>query len=276
MASGFDWSWLFALAAILAATGIAAGVIAGLLGVGGGIIVVPVLFHLFAAFGVDEGVRMHLAVGTSLATIIPTSFVSARAHYQRGAVDVAFLRGWLPAIVAGVALGIAIGGRAQGSLLTGIFAAVALIVAADMAFRREGQRLYDRVPTGIGKAVIGVAVGALSTLMGIGGGTLTVPILSLCNYPIRRAVGTAAAIGLVIAVPGTLGFIFAGLGVPHRPPDALGYVSVLGLLLLSPLMILFAPRGARLAHTIAPGALRKAFALFLALTAAKMLHGLLA
>jgi len=275
MGNGLDWPWLVALAAVLAGSGVLAGVTAGLLGVGGGIVIVPVLFHMFGILGIDENVRMHMAVATSLSTIIPTSIISARSHYRRGGVDVALLKSWALPVFAGAAAGTAVGGFVKGAVLTAVFAAVALAVAVHMAFHSEGRHLRDTLPQGAGKLTLAATIGAISAMMGIGGGTLSVPILSACSYPIRRAVGTASAIGLIIAVPGTIGFAIAGLGVPHRPPGSLGYVSLIGFALLTPTTMLTAPFGAKLAHTIAPGALRKAFAVFLALTSARMIYGLL-
>jgi uncharacterized membrane protein YfcA len=155
-----------------------------------------------------------------------------------------------------------------------VFAAVALAVAAHMALRVEGTHVRDRLPQGAGNHALAALIGAVSAMMGIGGGTLSVPILSACNVPIRRAVGTAAAIGLIIAVPGTIGFAIAGLDVAGRPPLSLGYVSVIGFLLLTPTTMLAAPWGARLAHALAPQRLRLAFAVFLALTSARMAFGL--
>jgi uncharacterized membrane protein YfcA len=217
---------------------------------------------------------MHMAVGTSLATIIPTSIFSARAHHRRGAVDIDLLKSWGPAVLVGVLIGTAIGGHVKGQVLTGVFAVVALAVAANMAFRPEGSTVADHLPGGGWRHVIGVVIGVFSAMMGIGGGTLSVPTLSAFSYPIRRAVGTASAIGLIIAVPGAFGFVLAGLGVPARPPASLGYVNLIGFALIVPMTILAAPFGARIAHTINPGVLRKAFALFLFLTSLRMIYGL--
>ncbi len=273
--TALNWQWLLALAAVLVGTGLFAGVTAGLLGVGGGIVIVPVLFHMFGILGIDEAVRMHMAVGTSLATIIPTSVVSARAHYRRGAVDIGLLRSWAPALFVGVIMGSAIGGLVKGAVLTAVFAVVALAVAGHMAFHAEGDHFRDRLPNGAGAHGLPAVIGAVSAMMGIGGGTLSVPVLSACSVPIRRAVGTAAAIGLIIAIPGTVGFAIAGLGVANRPPASLGYVSVIGFLLLTPTTMLAAPWGARLAHALPPQRLRLAFAVFLALTSARMAVGLI-
>ncbi|MEO5373484.1 MAG: sulfite exporter TauE/SafE family protein [Alphaproteobacteria bacterium] len=270
----FDVTFLAVLAVALAATGALAGLLAGLLGVGGGIVIVPVLYHVFTELGIDEAVRMHVAVGTSLATIVPTAVVSARSHRRRGAVDGDLLRTWGPAILVGVLVGTVAGGAVKGPVLTGVFAVVALLVAAHMAFAPEGRVLAARLPgPGVGMP-LAAAIGGISVMMGIGGGTLSVPILTTFSYPMRRAVGTASAIGLIIGIPGAIGFAWSGLGVADRPPWSLGYVNLLGFVLLVPMTMLAAPWGARLAHTINPRLLRRVFSFFLFLTAMRMMYGL--
>ncbi len=259
-------------AAALLGTGAIAGLLAGLLGIGGGIVIVPVLFLLFPVLGVAEDVRMHLAVGTSLATIIPTSIMSARAHYKRGAVDIDLLKSWGPAIFVGVVIGGFLGAMAKGDALTLIFATLAILVAANMAILRDGMILTETLPKGILRYLLGALIGMFSVVMGIGGGTLSVPILTACNYPVRRAVGTAAAIGFIIALPGSISFILSGLGNPDLPPGSLGYASIPGFALIVPATMIMAPLGARLAHTINPATLRKAFAFFLLLTSTRMFY----
>jgi len=266
-----DPSALLPLAAALVAAGAFAGVLAGLLGVGGGIVIVPALYHLFATIGIDDAVRMHVAVGTSLSTIVATSVSSMRAHHRRGAVDWTLLKSWGPAIALGVIAGAALAGAASGDALEAVFGVVALLVALYMAFAPATLRLAQSLPRGAAKLGIGVVIGTLSSMMGIGGGSLTVPVLTLCGVDIRRAVGTASGVGLIIAVPGTIGFAAAGWGVPGLPPGSLGYVSVVGFAVLVPMTVLCAPLGARLAHAVPQMALRRAFAAFLALTAVRLL-----
>lgn len=261
---------LFLLATLLA-TGAIAGVISGLLGVGGGIVIVPVLFFVFLALDVSEAVRMHVAVGTSLATIIFTGFMSARSHWKRGSVDTALLRSWGPWIAFGVVAGTVIGGNVSGTVLTLVFAAIAALVAINMAFKPADAAEPRPMPGAPLKQVLSTIIGLISVMMGIGGGTLAVPILSFFTYPIRLAVGTAAAIGLIIAIPGTIGYALFGLGVPDLPPFSLGYVNLAGLIAIIPTSMLTAPLGVKLAHAIPQLALRWCFAGFLAITSIRMI-----
>jgi len=268
------WSAVLPLAVAMLVAGLAAGFVAGLLGVGGGIVIVPVLFQVFSILGIDPAVKMHLAVGTSLATIVLTAALSTRAHYRRGSVDTTLLRSWGPAVLIGVLIGSVLAGYVSGETLTAVFAVVALIVAAHMALTPEGTTLARKLPGGAAKLGIGGVIGVISTLMGIGGGTLSVPILSLFNYPIRKAVGTAAAIGLIIGVPGTIGFVASGLGTSGLPPLSFGYVNLVGFALIVPASMLTAPQGARVAHTIPHAWLRRAFAAFLFLTSLRLFYTL--
>lgn len=261
---------LTVLAPLLLIAGAIAGMTAGLLGVGGGIVLVPVLWNLFTGLGVDESIRTHLAIGTSLMTIIATSASSVRAHHKRGAVDIALLRSWGPWIFTGVLVGTALAGSLRGPALTLIFASIALVVALYMGFSRPEWRLADRLPEGPPKAMLAGVIGTVSALMGIGGGTLSVPILSLFGYPIHRAVGTAAAIGFIIGIPGAIGFMISGWNTPNLPPLSLGYVSLLGFFLIFPTSTLLAPIGARLAHGLNTRHLKRVFAVFLGVTALRM------
>lgn len=267
--------WLLGLATALLATGLVAGVLAGLLGVGGGIVIVPVLYHLFTLLGVDESVRMHVTVGTSLATIIPTSVLSSRAHRRRGSLDMALIKRLMPSVIAGVLAGSVASRFLSGASLTAVFASVALLVALNMAFKRDGFSLHDGLPGRLGTALIGGGIGGVSTLMGIGGGTLSVPILNALRVPMHTAVGTGAMLGMVISVPGAAAFLLNGLDVPLRPPFSLGYVNLLGMALIVPATMATTGWGAQLAHRIDARRLRQVFAAFLALTALRMFYGLL-
>jgi len=266
-----DPATVLILTAAMLAAGVAAGFIAGLLGVGGGLVVVPAVFHALAFVPGDPALHMHMAVGTSLATIVPTGLRSARAHHARGAVDAPLLWRWGPAVLVGVALGSALAGLVAGTVLSGIFGVVAVAAAIYMAAFGQSARLAERLPREPARSALGAGIGAISAMMGIGGGTLSVPTLSLCGYPIRRAVGTAAAIGLIIAVPGSLGFVIAGWDVPGRPALSLGYVNLVALAAITPSTVVMAPLGARVAHAIPRRALRVVFAGFLLLVGTRML-----
>lgn len=260
---------------VLVITGGAAGILAGLLGVGGGIVIVPVLFWGLGLLGFDPALAMLMAVGTSLATIIPTSISSARAHHRRGSVDGALLKRWGPFIFLGALIGGLAARHFGGDGLSLVFGVIALAVAALMT-RRDPVVVSQDLPRSRAlNGLIPALIGFFSALMGIGGGTLTVPTLSACSFPIRRAVGTSATFGLVIAIPAVVGFIASGWSMPDRPPLSLGYVSLPAAAVIFPVTVTTAPLGARIAHRINPRALRLAFALFLAITAIRMLHSVL-
>jgi uncharacterized membrane protein YfcA len=259
--------WLVPLLLLAGAIG---GLLAGLLGVGGGIVIVPALYYIFSYLGIDADVRMHLAVGTSLATIVPTSIRSVRAHNARGSFDRDLFRAWVPGIVIGVLLGTWLANLAEFGQLTMVFATVALVVSLYMALGNPAWRLANGLPGNPVSSMIAAVIGAISAMMGIGGGTLSVPVLNLFGVPIHRSVGTAAGFGLVIAIPGTLGFIVGGWNNPLLPDFSLGYVNWLGFLLIVPATVLTVPAGAKLAHSLSQTGLRRAFALFLGLTAIRM------
>lgn len=257
----------------MALTGMIAGVLAGLLGVGGGIVIVPVLFWVLTLLNVAPEYASHLAVATSLATIIPTSISSMRSHAKRGTVDKPLLRLWGAGVFAGALIGGLLAKVIPGDGLRALFGVVALAVAVNMAIPKT-LVIQDHLPVRawVNRAIAGV-IGVISALMGIGGGTLSVPTLTAFSFPPHRAVGTAAALGLLIAVPGVAGFIWAGWGIDDLPPGSLGYVSLPAAALIAPMSFLFAPLGARLAHALNPANLKRAFALFLAITALRMLTG---
>jgi len=257
---------------LMLATGLFGGLLAGLMGIGGGIVIVPVLDFALGFIGVDPDVRMHVAVATSLATIIPTSISSSRAHFRRGAVDFTLVRKWGPAIFLGAAAGSWIAARVDGSGLAAVFAIVALFVAVKMILPLERIRLAEQVPGGMATPVLPGIIGVISALMGIGGGALSVTTLTLFNVPIHRAVGTSAFFGLLIAVPGTIGFMLTGQGHALLPPGNVGFVSVIGFLILSPATFLAAPLGAKIAHALTQRQLGMAFGTFLMIVAARMLY----
>lgn len=254
--------------------GLFGGLISGLLGVGGGIVIVPVLYHILSVLEVEQSIRMQVAVATSLATIVFTSLASLRSHRKRDAIDVDLLRSWSLPIFFGVVAGSLLGGSVNGLLLTGVFGTVAVAVAIRMIMRTESSKTTNGFPNRATKVISGLAVGFLSALMGIGGGTLSVPLLTTFGYDIRRAVGTASAIGFVISIPGTLGYVATGWRVPGLPPYSIGFVNWAAALSLIPLTMAMAPVGAKLAHSIPRRALQICFAVFLLATAVKMFQDL--
>lgn len=262
------------LLAVIAVSGAVAGFLAGLLGVGGGIVVVPALFWVLTHAGIDASIRMQVAVATSLATIIPTSIISARAHRKRGSLDEALLKRWLVPAILGAILGSAFASLVDGRLLAGIFGGVAVIVAVQMVAFPGGVALRKELPGPIGQRLMALLIGGLSSIMGIGGGTLAVPTLSLFSFPIRMAVGTAAGMGLFIAIPATLGFVAGGWNVPDLPPLSVGYVSLPAGLAILAAQLPCVGYGAKVAHAISQPALRRAFGVVLAIVGLRMLSTL--
>ena len=262
---------LLTLAAMMLLTGAVGGLLAGLLGVGGGIVIVPVLDLVLAAMGVEPAVRMHVAVATSLATIIPTAISSSRAHHAKGAVDMAQLKRWGVAIFLGAIAGVLIASRVTGDVLSAVFGVIALLVAIKMLLPLEGKHIAEAIPGGPGGQLLPFAIGGFSSMMGIGGGTLSVPTMTLFNFPIHRAVGTAALFGLLISVPATIAFVITGWNVPGLPTGSLGYVNLIGLAIIAPVSYFAAPWGARLAHSLSKRHLSILFGLFLAVVSARML-----
>lgn len=259
------------LIGILAISGVVAGFAAGLLGVGGGIVTVPVLEYSLRFAGVPDEWRMHVAVATALAAIVPTSLISTRAHRGRDAVDVPLARRWGVPVVLGAILGSVLASHAPLAVLAGVFGTVALLVAAKMFLPFDHLRVAQDAPRGAGGALLATLIGGVSAMMGIGGGTLSVPTLSLCGYPIHRAVGTASLFGVLISIPGTVAYLFA------RPPAELpwatvGFVSLAGLALIVPGSMLAAPVGVRVAHALSRRRLSQAFGAFLLFVGVRMLY----
>jgi uncharacterized membrane protein YfcA len=261
--------WIVLASAMLVA-GCAAGVLAGLFGVGGGIVIVPVLEAVLGILEVDPAIRMHVAVATSLATIIPTSIASASAHHKHGAVDIEIVKRWSIFVFAGAILGAWIASQLHSRVLAIIFATLALLVAIKMIFFPVARNLTEEVPRNIWVPIIPAFIGCVSSMMGIGGGTFSVMTLTLFNTPIHRAVGTAALFGLVISLPGTLAFVVAGLNDTRVPPGSLGYVNLVGLALIAPATVLCAPLGAKLAHGISARRLSMLFGFFLLVAAGRL------
>ncbi len=263
---------LAALAAFLLVVGAVAGVLAGLLGVGGGIVIVPALFYVFTGLGHPDATLMHVCVATSLATIVLTSARSVHSHNKKGAVDWDMLKSWAPFIGIGAITGVVAADYLRSDSLMLVFGVMAMIVSLHMAFGRESWRLGDAPPEGAGKAGLAGGVGFMSVLMGIGGGTFGVPLLSLYNVAVHRAVATAAGFGLIIAIPSVIGFIISGWAAPDRPAFTLGYIHVPAFAIIVPMTVLCAPYGVKLAHSLNPRPLKLLFAFFLFVTALNMLR----
>ncbi len=264
-------SWLPLVAAMVGA-GALGGVLAGLLGVGGGIIIVPVLDLALVAAGIDPTVAMHLAVGTSMATIVPTSVSSSRSHARRGAIDLEVVRRWSLPIVIGALAGSLLASSVDGRFLAGVFGVVAGLAALKMALPLDHLVLRQGLPDGLAGAALPASIGAVSAMMGIGGGTLSVPSMSLCGEPVHKAVGTAALLGLWISVPATIGYLLAHPVGEVMPPWTVGCVSLPGFAIIAPAAWLLAPVGAQLAHTLDRRKLSAAFGVFLLLVASRMLY----
>ena len=255
----------------LITTGILAGILAGLLGVGGGIVIVPVLFFLFQNFGVSAESAMVVAIATSLATIIPTSISSIYSHNRKGNVDFALLNSWAVFIFVGVLAGSWLVMRIDGTWLTGLFGIIASLSALNMLFRGGKSALFQQLPGKTGQKVIGISIGFFSSLVGIGGGTISVPLLTLYDYPAHRAVGTAAAIGLIIALPGAVILLFLGTTPQDAPVSTFGLVNLISFICILPLTVLFAPVGALLSTKLDAAKLKKVFAVVLLITGLRML-----
>ena len=250
--------------------GACVGVVAGLFGVGGGLIIVPALLFIFHANGIAPDVIMHLAIGTSLATIVFTSISSVRAHHKRGAVRWDVARRLTPGIVIGALVGAVIADAMPAPVLR-IFFAVFELTVAGLLWWNHQPAAHRGLPGTVGMGVAGGVIGAVSSIVGIGGGTLTVPFLTWCNVHLRQAVATSSACGLPIAVAGALGFLIMGWNETQLPAWATGYIYWPAFAGIGTASVLFAPLGAKLAHALPVTTLRKFFALFLAALGVRML-----
>jgi len=256
----------------LLAVGAFAGVLAGLLGVGGGIVLVPAFFYAFSSLGYDNAQLMQICVATSLATIVFTSIRSVSSHHKKGAVDWDILKAWAPGIVMGAVVGVLVAARLPSNVLVMVFGCLGICVGLYMAFGNKEWSLADQMPTGGLRAMLSSLTGFLSVLMGIGGGSFAVPTMTLYGIPIHRAVATAAGFGLAIAVPSAIGFLIAQPPVAGRPPFMVGYVNIAAFLVIISMTMLTAPLGASLAHKLNVKTLKRVFAFFLIIVASNMLR----
>jgi uncharacterized membrane protein YfcA len=267
-----DLAHLLPMLALLMAVGAFAGVMAGLLGVGGGIILVPAFFYVFSSLGYASDQLMQICLATSLATIIVTSLRSVSSHSKKGAVDWDILKTWAPGIVVGAILGVLVAASLRSTVLQGIFGVLALIVGLYLGVGRDRWRLGEAMPTGLTRAILSPVVGFLSVLMGIGGGSFGVPLMTLYGRPIHRAVATAAGFGVTIAVPSVIGFLFVRIPPEVRPPLTIGAVNLVAFGVVIAMTLITAPWGVRLAHAMDPKPLKRVFAVFLVIVALNMLR----
>ncbi|KPH80623.1 sulfite exporter TauE/SafE family protein [Bosea vaviloviae] len=277
MFAGFPVEDLVFLAVSLVVAGALTGLLAGVFGVGGGALVVPVLYEVFRVIGVPEDVRMPLCVGTSLAVIIPTSIRSFNAHRAKGMVDMSILKIWAVPVVLGVILGSYIARFAPPDLFKIIFVIVAVFSALRLLFAADRWKLGAQMPGKLLMSIYGAVIGVLSALMGIGGGQLSSLFMTFYGRPIHQAVATSSGLGVIISIPGALGFIYAGWPkMAVLPPLSLGYVSLIGFLLFVPTSVWTAPIGARLAHRLSKRKLEVVFGLFLLTVAGRFVWSLVA
>ena len=270
--SAHDPLLLAEMAVLLIGVGAFAGVLAGLLGVGGGIVLVPAFLFVFSTLGYASPELMQLCVATSLATIVVTSIRSVSSHHKKGVVDWAILRAWAPGIVVGAICGVVVVSQLNTLTLQIIFGVLAFSVGLYMALGRTDWRLGDEVPRGLARAGLSPLIGGLSVLIGVGGGSFGVPLMTLHGVSIHRAVATAAGFGVLIAVPSVIGFLMVPLPVEIRPPFTIGRVNLAAFGCVVAMTLVTAPLGARLAHRLDPLVLRRVFAVFLLVVAANMIR----
>ena len=269
-----DASTIATLAATLLAAAALAGFLAGLFGIGGGAIYVPILYQVFEGLGVSHAVTMHLAIGSSLGVIVPTSIRSLAAHWKREAVDWKLLREWLVAVPLGAIAGAAVAAVASSEALRGIFAGLAFVLGLKLVFGRISVTIGSDLPGLAGRSLAGFVIGLLSSLMGIGGGVLNNTFMTLYGRPMIQAVATSAGVGVLISIPGLVSYVVGGWGDPALPPFSLGFVSLVVVFIVAPASILAVPFGAALAHRLSRRQLELGFGTFLLIVAARFVYSL--
>lgn len=261
------------LVLLLLAIGGAGGFLSGLLGVGGGILFVPALFFAMSAIGLDTQYAMHIAVATSLLIVFATGATSAVAHYRRGVVEMPRVRSWGPFILAGVMVGALFAASVNGEILKRVFAGITFLISLYMAFGRE-KNSGEASPflTARVQHVLCVIIGMISSMIGVGGAILTVPMMSYSGTPMQKAVGTGAALGMIISLPGTLGYMAGGLlhDMQGLPPYSVGYVNFMAAAMIVPTAMLLAPVGVKISHAMPRAMLRRVFAVVLLIVSARM------
>ena len=257
---------------VLMAAGLVAGFVAGLFGIGGGFVVVPALLLVFTVFGVDADVLTHVAIGTSLATIIVTSSRSVHAHNKKGAVDFTIIKDWAPWLILGVGGGIILAQYMDGRSLKWIFSIGVFLMGLHFILPvLKDVKVSDEMPSGLTRIGLASFLGGFSALLGIGGGTIAVLTMTMCGRPIHQAVATAAGFGVIIAVPGAIGFAALGMGQQALPLGSLGYVNVVAVIAITAMSFITAPFGAKAAHALNAAALKRVFGIYLVATSAIVL-----
>ena len=276
MIGGISFGEIAFLAAVIIAGGIITGILAGMFGIGGGAIIVPVLYEVFRVLEVPEAVRMQLCVGTSMAIIVPTNVRSYLVHRARGAVLTDVVRAWAIPSVVGVGVGALIAGLSPGAVLKIAFVVITGTIGLKLLIGRDDWRIASELPGRVGMTVCGFILGLGSSLIGVSGGSISAMILNLYGRPIHNVVATSAALGVPITIAGVIGYVLAGL--PQQammPPLSLGFVSFIGFALMAPVSSYTAPFGARLAHALPKRRLEIAFAAFLLAASCRFLASLI-
>ena len=246
----------------VAAAGVVSGLLAGIFGIGGGAVLVPAFYQVLGLLDVDESVRMHLSVGSSLAIIIPTSIRSFTAHRAKGVVDMELLKSFLIPVPIGVIVASIVAAYISSEGLRIVFSVITVLVGLKLLFNRESWRIGAEVPGNPWRAAIGVLIGFFSTLMGIGGGVMNNTFMTLYGRPMHQAVATSSGVGVMIAIPGTIGYIWAGWGNPLLPLASTGFVNWLAVAIIAPIALIVTPYGVRIAHWLKKRHLEIAFGLF--------------
>ena len=270
MESFIDWLPIVFLMAVM---GVVGGVLAGMLGVGGGIVFVPALDLAFGIIGIDHDFSMHIAVATSLAIIIPTSFVASIEHHKQGAVDLEIVNLWGPTILLGSMIGSLVAGKVNGTFLYLGYSVMTFIIALNIIFSDKLPILRKDVSDSSFAFVLPFGLGGVSSLLGIGGGALSVPLMHvMLKKPMHLCIGSAAAFGVLISVPATLFFILSGWGDSRLPLGSLGFVNVIGFAIMAPATMMMAPVGVKMAHRLEQQSLRLLFSILLMLISSRMLY----
>jgi uncharacterized membrane protein YfcA len=260
------------LIAVLLVTGAFAGLFAGLLGIGGGIVLVPALYYSFIWLGFEDDLMMHVSVATSFLIMIPIGLSSARAHWKKGAVKTELLKNIGPGVLIGVLIGTIIAAHINGGSLRNVFALSLLLLSITMFINPSRITSVNGMPGRLGAGMAGMFIGALASLIGIGGAIMSVPFMNICKIPMHHAVGTASALGVVISVPALIGYIYIGLGEEGRPPFSIGYANLLAWIVITPISVAIAPVGASIAHKLPAARLSKIFGCLLILLSLRMLY----